>query len=103
MTESQKTNAFLKKVQAMLPDAVIFKHNDRITAGIPDASISRKGTTMWIEFKDGTKIPEHQRLIADRMGNVYFYDHKKQVLQRFGGPALTREVSALAFILWRLT
>jgi hypothetical protein len=48
--------SFLKKrlgdyLRANLPDAVIFRHEDHFTAGIPDFSITCNGATSWIEAK----------------------------------------------------
>ena len=77
MTEAQLTRVFIIKLKATLgPSYTIFKHNDRITKGIPDLSISDgKGRTLWIEFKKNREAsrPEHQRLILRRLGGVYVF------------------------------
>lgn len=46
---------FIKKVIAHLrsamPGAVVIRHEDKFTKGIPDASITAGGRTVWLEFK----------------------------------------------------
>jgi hypothetical protein len=50
-TEATKTAAFLRGLRELAPDAVVTKYNDRLTSAIPDASLTRKGRTVWMEFK----------------------------------------------------
>lgn len=50
-TEATQTTAFLAALRAAAPDAVVTKYNDRITSGLPDASVTRHGRTVWMEFK----------------------------------------------------
>lgn len=51
MTESQFQSKLRRALQARLPKAVIWKHNDRFTAGIPDLSVTHEGRTTWLELK----------------------------------------------------
>ena len=75
MTEAQMTQQFIVRLKASLgPSFTIIKHNDRISKGVPDVSVSNgKGRTLWIEFKKNKKSPRpaHQRLMLERLGGVY--------------------------------
>lgn len=52
MKESDFLSRVLKDVKYYLEGrGVVFKHNDRITRGIPDASVSYCGRTTWLEAK----------------------------------------------------
>lgn len=51
MIESRYTRQLLHALRQRLPEAVVFKHNDLHTAGVPDFSISREGRTLWFEAK----------------------------------------------------
>lgn len=53
MTESAFTAKLLKALRshAALKDAVVWKHADRISAGIPDFSVTVSGRTTWWEVK----------------------------------------------------
>ena len=53
MQESKFTQKLMKALRAhpQLHSAVIFKHNDRSTRGIPDFSISIGVRTLWFEVK----------------------------------------------------
>lgn len=51
MTEAQLTKKLIDYVRKELPQAVVFKHNDRVTTGIPDLSITCGGRTLWVEVK----------------------------------------------------
>jgi hypothetical protein len=50
-TEATKTAAFLRLLRHLAPDGVVTKYNDRLTSAIPDASLTRRGRTVWMEFK----------------------------------------------------
>ena len=56
MRESQWTQKLKKALEAALPGSVVLKHNDAITGGIPDLSITSfeagpYARTTWIEVK----------------------------------------------------
>jgi len=59
MTESFFTRKLLKALRShpALLDAVIWKHNDASTGGIPDFSVSWGRVTLWFEVKLGRNIP----------------------------------------------
>ena len=47
----------LRKILAVdLENAVILKHADQVTSGIPDLSVTWNGSTFWIEVKRGSTI-----------------------------------------------
>jgi hypothetical protein len=49
--ESDLNSACSTHIQKMCVGAVIYKHADKFTAGIPDTSVTWRGTTSWLEFK----------------------------------------------------
>lgn len=51
MTESQRTQQFLKKFRAAYPSAVAIKHAQMLGKGVLDVSITDWGRTVWIEAK----------------------------------------------------
>jgi len=53
MTESQFQSRLLKALRShpALKDAVIFKHSDRFSRGIPDFSVTVNARTTWWEVK----------------------------------------------------
>lgn len=56
MRESEWTLKLVKVLRAALPNSVVLKHNDAITGGIPDLSITSfeggpYARTTWIEVK----------------------------------------------------
>ncbi len=94
MTESQLTRRELQRIKSQRPNAFLWKVNDRITAGIPDAVIVENGHTFWIEFKvlrPGERIEqvvrEAQRLTMQRLARanhgdvivVAFRDRKQEL------------------------
>lgn len=70
MTEAPLTRRFLAEVQKQLPLAVIFKINDRTTAGILDAIVNFNHS-LWLEFKKHpNKLTPLQKLNIDRLNQV---------------------------------
>lgn len=70
MTESQFTRKLLAELgkHPALKQAVIWKHADRFTAGVPDFSVSIGKHTLWIECKMSPKVPTKlQRYYLDRL------------------------------------
>lgn len=51
MTESVLTAKFLCEFRERSPSAVVIKHSDSITSGVPDISITLGGLTSWWEAK----------------------------------------------------
>lgn len=80
-TEATRTRLFLTKLQAIRGGAVVTKYNDRSTSGIPDASLTWGGRTLWMEFK-------HRKVGDVRPFAELLKDHRHAKLQ--------------AFLIWRL-
>ena len=72
-TEATRTRSFLTKLQAT-PGAVVTKYNDRSTSGIPDASVTWGGRTIWMEFK-------HRTAGDDRPFAELLKEHRRAKLQ----------------------
>lgn len=53
MTENQRTRQLLAAIRQRYPHATCYKHNDQMTSGVPDASVTMSGRTLWIEAKRG--------------------------------------------------
>lgn len=51
MTEAMLKSALMRYLRKKHPSAVILRHEDRITAGIPDVSVTWDGSTSWWEVK----------------------------------------------------
>jgi hypothetical protein len=54
MTESQFSAKLLRALRQRMPNAIIWKLNDRFTSGIPDAVVVYEGRATWLEMKIGT-------------------------------------------------
>ena len=51
MTESQFSAKLLRALRQRMPNAVVWKLNDRFTSGIPDAVVVYEGMATWLEMK----------------------------------------------------
>jgi len=51
MNEATCKAALCKLLRATLPGAVVYRHEDQFTAGIPDISVTWRGRTVWVEVK----------------------------------------------------
>jgi len=51
MTEKELKAQFVAKARKRFRGAVVLRHEDLFTAGIPDISITYHGITMWLEVK----------------------------------------------------
>lgn len=51
MRENDVEQDCVEKVTQFCPGAVVYKHADRWTAGIPDRSVTWRGYDSWLEFK----------------------------------------------------
>jgi hypothetical protein len=82
MTESQFTQRLLKALRRRMPQAVILKHMNPLTAGVPDFSVTRdeqnrfaglQNHTTWCEVKlsSGNLFPTLQFETARRMDAWY--------------------------------
>lgn len=51
MTEGQLTRELIKVIERTMLSAVVLKHAERFTSGIPDMSVTWHGVTSWWECK----------------------------------------------------
>ena len=51
MTESELKDDLVRYLRYELKGAIIFRHEDKYTAGIPDMSITYRCVTIWMEIK----------------------------------------------------
>lgn len=51
MSEGRICSTLVKVLRGELPKYVVYKHADRVTAGIPDISATGDGMTTWMEVK----------------------------------------------------
>lgn len=75
MTESAFTRKLLRALRShtVLKDAVIFKHADRFSAGIPDFSVTVNGRTTWWEVKVNPNQPTKlQSYFLTKLGSSAF-------------------------------
>jgi hypothetical protein len=94
MNERTLVTQLKRALCAGLPGAVVFKHHDTITAGIPDLSVTWRGTTTWIEVKYNTtriRPLQHNTLIRLRGHGSAFYvvyriPHTRLPAESLGGP-----------------
>lgn len=56
MNEASLSRTLCQRLRRELPGAVVFKHNDLSTAGVPDISVTWGGITVWLEVKRGERI-----------------------------------------------
>lgn len=83
MNEKRLVLDLVKLLRKDLPGSVIFKHADRVTAGIPDLSVTWHHRTTWLEVKYANpKIVDHglQNFVMKQLaisGSAYYvvYDH----------------------------
>lgn len=51
MRETRRNSEANSLLRRALPGAVVYKHHDRSTKGMPDTSVTWRGATTWLEFK----------------------------------------------------
>jgi hypothetical protein len=72
MNEGQLNRALVKTLRTELgPEYVVFKHFDRVTAGVPDISVTGRHLVTWFEVKYLTRgliARGQQRLMLERLG-----------------------------------
>jgi hypothetical protein len=91
MTEGTITQDLLGYLKKYLPGAVVLKHCDRFTTGIPDLSVSFKGNTFWFECK------------YEDMGkatDMYVYRVLENKVQNETMRRLYRETNKAWFLIW---
>jgi predicted HAD superfamily Cof-like phosphohydrolase len=70
MNEAYLKGRLKKAVQKRIPSAVIFRHEDQFTGGIPDMSVTAHGSSVWVEVKwKRGKLTPLQRHTLERIGN----------------------------------
>lgn len=72
MNEATLKRKLVDALKEAMPGAVIFRHEDRFTAGIPDLSVTYADRTVWVEVKysrpgKSAKVSGAQRLILSRL------------------------------------
>jgi len=63
MNEKTLCAALVRTIRQEMSSAVVFKHADRVTSGVPDISVTWGGRTVWLEVKyvkAGKKISDEQ-------------------------------------------
>lgn len=51
MTEAELKDRLVEYLRNTIPRAIVFRHEDKNTAGIPDITITLRGRTLWLEVK----------------------------------------------------
>lgn len=60
MNERELKSSLMKKLRASFPRYVAFRHEDRLSSGHPDISITGNKITIWIECKYGASQFAHK-------------------------------------------
>ena len=84
MNEKTLTSGLVETLRKGLPGAVVFNHADRVTAGIPDISVTWNGCRPWLEVKyanpdfevKGIQKLTMQRLAAQGLAWFVIYESK---------------------------
>lgn len=72
MNEAYLKQRLVKAIKEKMPGAVVVRHEDQFTAGIPDISITWAGVTSWVEVKYSragrrARVTPLQRAALDRL------------------------------------
>jgi len=76
--ETQLKSALTRLLRKSLKNAVIFRHEDQYTAGIPDISVTWNGHTTWLEVKlanpriKGRGIQKHTAMELAKSGKCWY-------------------------------
>lgn len=73
MNEASLVRNLVATLRVSFPGSIVFKHADRVTAGIPDISVTWKAKTVWLEVKYANpRIHSRgiQSVIINRMSGV---------------------------------
>jgi hypothetical protein len=73
VNESTCKSNLMKRLRAEYPHAVCFRHEDRMTHGVPDLSVTMDQRTSWWEVKyatPGFESPGIQELTLKRLGKT---------------------------------
>jgi hypothetical protein len=95
MNEASVTGDLLEKIRMAAPSAVLFKHADKSTKGMPDVSMSWRRKTVWMEFKYVKKLKEG--LFSEKhLGNIFLHDPAQMLTMR----RLARSAHASFYLLF---
>jgi hypothetical protein len=68
VTEASLKRGLVAAIKDAMPGAVVFRHEDKFTGGIPDLSVTWNGRTVWIEVKRaGEPVTALQRVTLARI------------------------------------
>lgn len=100
-SETKLKAALVETIRARIPSAIVFRHEDKLTHGIPDISITGYKKTIWIEAKfanPGFKSRGIQELTMRRLaraGYAFYVVWEINVLnQAFTYIVPTQEIGA---------
>lgn len=87
MNEARVVQRLIKSLKQQLPGAVVYKHNDAVTAGMPDVSVTYKRRVLWLEVKyEKLKSDKRQITQCKRLGRqdacfyfVGYYGRKNEL------------------------
>jgi len=51
LNEASLSRDLVETLGAYLQGSVVFKHNEQVTGGLPDLSVTFRGSTVWLEVK----------------------------------------------------
>lgn len=83
LTEGSLTRDLMKTIEQVMLSAVVLKHADRFTSGIPDLTVTWRGVTSWWECKHtpfkrkGLQTLTAQRLAAHGICRYIIFDAKR--------------------------
>lgn len=89
MKESEICSRLVKHLRTVFRQAVVFKHADQFTAGVPDISFTFHGRTTWLELKHAKPSVQDTGLQAANMlrlanaGQAYYVIFDQQMDQTF--------------------
>lgn len=71
LTEKSLQSSLAQALRQAMPGSVVFRHEDVMTAGIPDISVTWRGRTLWLELKlSSGQTRGIQALTITRLGRV---------------------------------
>ena len=57
MSEKKFIRTAMEQLRREIPEAVVIRHEDKFTKGVPDVSVTGFRRTLWLEFKWVPKLP----------------------------------------------
>lgn len=83
MTEKELKDRLVYWFRIRLPKAVVLRHEDKNTAGVPDLSVTYKGHTVWLEVKyanpgiEGRGLQKFTCLRLSNQGDCWYVIYEK--------------------------